>query len=71
LVSGAQALLSSHKRRRVGDPWLAKLLAGKPRMVAAVAVANKLARIIWAVMTRQTNFRAAAAAWRPPDRRQP
>jgi transposase len=62
LVSGAQALLSSNKRRRVGDPWLANLLAGKPRMVAAVAVANKLARIIWAVMTRQTDFRAAAAA---------
>jgi transposase len=62
LVSGAQALLSSHKRRRAGDPWLAKLLAGKPRMVAAVAVANKLARIIWAVMTRQTDFRTAAAA---------
>lgn len=60
LVAGAQSLLTSNKRRRVPDPWLAKLLAGKPRMVAAVAVANKLARIVWAVMTRQTNFRAAA-----------
>lgn len=62
LVSGAQALLSSNKRRRVPDPWLAKLLIGKPRMVAAVAVANKLARIIWAVMTRHTEFRAAIVA---------
>jgi transposase len=62
LVSGAQALLTANKRRRVPDPWLAKLLAGKQRMVAAVAVANKLARIIWAVMTRQTDFRAAASA---------
>jgi transposase len=62
LVSGAQALLTATKRRRVPDPWLVKLLTGKARMVAAVAVANKLARIIWAVMTRQTNFRAAAPA---------
>jgi transposase len=60
LVGGAQALLTATKRRRLPDPWLAKLLAGKPRMVAAVAVANKLARIIWAVMTRQTNFQEAA-----------
>lgn len=62
LVSGAQSLLTSNKCRRVPDPWLAKLLANKERKVAAVAVANKLARIIWAVMTRQTEFRKATAA---------
>jgi transposase len=60
LVNGAQSLLTANKRRREPDPWLTKIAAHKPRMVAAVAVANKLARIIWAVMTRQTNFRAAA-----------
>jgi transposase len=60
LVNGAQSLLTANKRRRESDPWLIKIAAHKPRMVAAVAVANKLARIIWAVMTRQTNFRAAA-----------
>ena len=60
LVNGAQSLLTANKRRREPDPWLAKMLAHKPRMVAAVAVANKLARVIWAVMTRQKNFRAAA-----------
>jgi transposase len=62
LVNGAQSLLSANKRRQIPDPWLAKLLAHKPRMVAAVALANKLARIAWAVMTRRTNFRAAASA---------
>jgi transposase len=62
LVSGAQSLITANKRRRAPDPWLAKLLAAKPRMVAAVALANKLARVIWAVMTRQTNFRATAPA---------
>jgi transposase len=62
LVSGAQSLLTANKRRRAPQPWLAKLLAGKARMVAAVAVANKLARIVWAVMTRQASFRAPAPA---------
>jgi transposase len=60
LVSGAQSLLTANARRRQPDPWLAKIAAHKPRMVAAVAVANKLARIAWAVMMRQTNFRTAA-----------
>jgi transposase len=62
LVSGAQALLNANKHKPIPDPWLSKLLAGKPRMVAAVALANKLARIVWAVMTRQTNFRAVEPA---------
>jgi transposase len=62
LVSGAQSLITANKRRRTPDPWLAKIAASKPRLVAAVAVANKLARIAWAVMTRQSNFRAVAPA---------
>jgi transposase len=62
LVSGAQSLITANQRRRAPDPWIAKLLASKSRMKAAVAVANKLARIAWAVMIRQTSFRAAAQA---------
>ena len=62
LVSGAQSLITANQRRRTPDPWIAKLLASKSRMETAVALANKLARIAWAVMTRQTNFRAAAPA---------
>jgi transposase len=59
-VNGATALINSGRARQ--DPWLAKLLATKPRKVAAVALANKLARIGWALMTRQENFRARPAA---------
>ena len=58
LVSGAQSLINARKRRGDCDPWLARLLAHKPRMVAAVALANKLARIVFAVMTRQTIYQA-------------
>jgi transposase len=39
-------------------PWLTQLLARKPPMVAAVALANKMARIAWAVLTRKEGYRA-------------
>ncbi|TQE92886.1 MAG: IS110 family transposase, partial [Spiribacter salinus] len=32
---------------------------GKARMVAAVALANKMARMIWAMTTKQENYRMA------------
>jgi transposase len=60
LVNGAMAVLSSRRARQ--DPWLAKLLASKPRKVVAVALANKMARIGWALMMRQEDFRAMPAA---------
>jgi transposase len=60
LVNGATSLIKSQHARR--DPWVAKLLASKPRKVVAVALANKLARIGWALMRRQENFRSRPAA---------
>jgi transposase len=59
LINGAQAVLNS--KRGKTDPWIRRLLATKPRLVAAVALANKMARIAWAVMVRQTRFRQAVA----------
>ena len=58
LVNGATAVLNGKNARN--DPWRAKLLDGKPRKLAAVALANKMARIAWAVMTRQEDFRPRA-----------
>jgi hypothetical protein len=49
-------------QRAKEDPWLAKLLATKPRKLVAVALANKMARIGWALMTRQEDFRRRPAA---------
>jgi transposase len=60
LINGAQAVLNS--RRAKSDPWIQRLLAAKPRLVAAVALANKMARIAWAVMVRTTRFRPVPAA---------
>jgi transposase len=64
LVNGAfSALRSKHGR---ADPWLVALCDRKPLLVAAVAVANKLARVAWAVLSRGKAFhrppRAEAAA---------
>ena len=36
--------------------WLAALVARQPKMVAAVALANKMARMVWAVMTKRYDY---------------
>ena len=59
LVNGAMSVLRGKRARH--DPWLAKLLAEKKRLVVACALANKMARIGWAVMLRQEDFRAQPA----------
>ena len=56
LVNGAMAVLCSKQAK--ADPWLVKLLETKERKVAACALANKMARIGWAVMVRQEDFRS-------------
>ena len=61
LIIGAQSVLRGAKAAR-SDPWLQGLLARRPRLVVAVALANKTARIAWAVMTRQQSYRQAAPA---------
>jgi transposase len=61
LVIGAQSVLYCSKAARA-NPWIQGLLAKRPRMVVAVALANKTARIAWAVMARGAIYRIAAAA---------
>jgi len=51
LVAGASAVIQQLQRGRGRpSPWLAGLLKRKPRMLAAVALANKTARIAWKLM---------------------
>ena len=60
LIVGAMSLIRWIVRKGVlPDTWLGHILGRKPRMVAAVALANKMARIIWAMMTREQNYRMA------------
>ena len=59
LYLGATSVISSAIRRgEVTDPWLRRMLDEKPRKVVAVALANRMARIIWAVTVKAENYRA-------------
>jgi len=62
LVVGAHAVLKLAKQHPEKYPWLTELLARKPFKVVAVALANKMARIGWAMMVRQEDFRPRSAA---------
>ena len=63
LITGAMAVVRGACRRgETRDPWLAQMLARKPRMLVAVALANRMARIAWALMTNNEDYRAPAAA---------
>ncbi len=61
LVNGAHAALFWSKVAKT-DPWLISLRARKHRLVATVALANKMARIAWAVMSKGETYRTVAAA---------
>jgi len=57
LIVGAMSRIRWIIRRSVlPDNWLGRVLGRKPRMVAAVALANKMARMIWAMMTRKNSI---------------
>ncbi len=63
LIIGAMAVVQQAIRRgETSDPWLAGMLARKPRMLVAVALANRTARIAWALATKKESYRARAAA---------
>lgn len=62
LIIGAMARIRWALRKGVAkDSWLARMLARKPRMLVAIALANKTARAIWAMMTRQEDFAVPTA----------
>jgi transposase len=62
LVLGATAVVRHAKPGRPStSAWLLRLLERKPRKLAAVALANKTARIIWAMMTSGEAYRPAPA----------
>ena len=62
LISGAMAVVGWAVRRGAPpDSWLARMLARKPRMLVAVALANRMARIAWALMMKKDFYRAPVA----------
>src|SRR5215472_11115530 len=61
LINGASANLLRSKATKA-DPWVIGLRQRRPSLVVAVALANKTARIAWAVMHRHENYQCMAAA---------
>jgi transposase len=64
LVAGATSVINAAMRpgSKQMTNWLRDLLARKPRKVVAVALANKMARVVWALMTRGEVYRRPVAA---------
>ncbi|OWJ88826.1 IS110 family transposase [Paracoccus yeei] len=60
LIVGAMSVIRWVVRKGgSANRWLAMLVMRKPRMVAAVALANKMARMIWALTTKEQDYRMA------------
>jgi transposase len=62
LVVGATSVIRRARQETPGKTWAKRLLERKPARVVAVALANKMARIAWAVLTRSEVFKAPAVA---------
>lgn len=61
LIIGAMARLTARGRMGIKPgSWLAKMLDRKPKMLVAVALANKMARMIWAMLTKEEDYREPA-----------
>lgn len=63
LVVGATSVVRRARNRDIAAAnWIRSLLARKPARLVTVAMANKTARIVWAVMARGETYRIPAAA---------
>ena len=62
LVIGATAVVRHARQHPQKHPWIMRLLAKKPAKLVAVAVANKMARIAWAIMAKGGYYRAPELA---------
>jgi transposase len=60
LFIGAIAVIRSRRAQQVGS-WLAKLLERRPAKVVAIALANKTARVIWAMLRSGDAYRVPKA----------
>jgi transposase len=62
LVVGAMAVIRRAERNGARRPWLVQLLARTGDEAAAIALANKAVRIVWALMTSGESYRDLSAA---------
>ena len=62
LIVGATAVIRHARAHPDKHPWIIKLLAKMPAKKVAVALANKTARIAWAILAKGGTYRAPALA---------
>ena len=63
LISGAMSRLNWLGRKSIPETfWLARMVARKPWMLLAIALANKMARTIWALPTKNEDYQVPAQA---------
>jgi len=62
LVVGAHSVLRRAKHNPERYPWLTRLLARRPFKVVAIALANKMARVAWALLAKSDTYRPRLAA---------
>ena len=62
LVAGAMAVIRYAQRHGTKRPWLVQLLSRRTPKIAAVALANKMARMIWAMMMTGERYREPTVA---------
>ena len=58
LIIGAMTRIMGRARHKIpADSWLGRMLARKPKMLVAIALAGKMARQIWAILTKNEDYR--------------
>jgi len=63
LVLGATSMLNrAHQWNSAAGQWMCQLIERRPRRLATVALANKMARIIWALLARKEIYRPAGCS---------
>lgn len=62
IIGSSAVVLHAARRGAAKGSWLDQMMARKPRMLVTVALANKTARIVWAVLARGEDYRAPVAA---------
>jgi len=63
LIIGAMTRIMGRARQKIpSESWLGRMLARKPKMLVAIALANKMARQIWSMLTRNEDYRDPAQA---------
>lgn len=61
IIGSSAVVVQARKRGAPAGSWLRGMLARKPRMLVAVALASKMARTVWALLVKHEDYRAPVA----------